>query len=79
MRKKKHSTVFRNHIVVCVFGDASSALIGLRNFVMPLRASNFSFSELKDIVFVGSLEYLQREWEFIQNFPKLFLLKVYNL
>ncbi|XP_077162491.1 potassium channel subfamily U member 1 isoform X2 [Paroedura picta] len=75
MQKKKPSPVLRNHIVVCVFGEASSSLIGLRNFVMPLRASNFTFNELKDIVFVGSLEYLQREWEFIHNFPKLFLLE----
>ncbi|XP_039377155.1 potassium channel subfamily U member 1 isoform X3 [Mauremys reevesii] len=29
--------------------------------------------ELKDIVFVGSLEYMKREWKFIQNFPKLLL------
>ncbi|XP_054854030.1 potassium channel subfamily U member 1 [Eublepharis macularius] len=74
-RNKNLGPVLRNHIVVCVFGDASSSLIGLRNFVMPLRASNFTFDELKDIVFVGSLEYLQREWEFIQNFPKLFVLQ----
>uniref|UniRef100_A0A8C0HHR2 RCK N-terminal domain-containing protein n=1 Tax=Chelonoidis abingdonii TaxID=106734 RepID=A0A8C0HHR2_CHEAB len=62
-----------DHIVVCVFGDANSTLIGLRNFVMPLRASNFTYQELKDIVFVGSLEYIKREWKFIQNFPKLLL------
>nr|XP_020641778.1 potassium channel subfamily U member 1 isoform X2 [Pogona vitticeps] len=74
-RKKKTATQLRDHIVCCVFGDATSTLIGLRNFVMPLRASNFTFKELKDIVFVGSLEYLQREWEFIQNFPKLYILK----
>uniref|UniRef100_A0A8D2LIK0 Potassium calcium-activated channel subfamily U member 1 n=1 Tax=Varanus komodoensis TaxID=61221 RepID=A0A8D2LIK0_VARKO len=72
---KKLLSSLRDHIVVCVFGDATSTLIGLRNFVMPLRASNFTFSELKYIVFLGSLEYLQREWEFIQNFPKLALLK----
>ncbi|XP_075766919.1 LOW QUALITY PROTEIN: potassium channel subfamily U member 1 [Pelodiscus sinensis] len=63
----------RDHIVVCVFGNANSTLIGLRNFVMPLRASNFTYQELKDIVFVGSLKYLKREWKFIQNFPKLLL------
>ncbi|XP_061449359.1 potassium channel subfamily U member 1 [Rhineura floridana] len=74
-RNKRFSSDLHDHIVVCVFGDATSTLIGLRNFVMPLRASHFTFSELKDIVFVGSLEYLQREWEFIQNFPKLYLLK----
>ncbi|NWH43415.1 KCMA1 protein, partial [Fregata magnificens] len=63
----------QDHILVCVFGDANSPLIGLQDFVMPLRASNFVYHELKDIVFLGSLEYLQREWKFIQNFPKLWL------
>ncbi|XP_072702079.1 potassium channel subfamily U member 1 [Ciconia boyciana] len=62
-----------DHILVCVFGDANSPLIGLQDFVMPLRASNFIYHELKDIVFLGSLEYLQREWKVIQNFPKLWL------
>uniref|UniRef100_A0A8C6ZJN9 Potassium calcium-activated channel subfamily U member 1 n=1 Tax=Nothoprocta perdicaria TaxID=30464 RepID=A0A8C6ZJN9_NOTPE len=61
----------QDHILVCVFGDANSPLIGLQDFVMPLRASNFVYRELKDIVFLGPLEYLQREWKFIQNFPKL--------
>ncbi|NXE76604.1 KCNU1 protein, partial [Cochlearius cochlearius] len=63
----------QDHILVCVFGDANSPLIGLQDFVMPLRASNFIYHELKDVVFLGSLEYLQREWKFIQNFPKLWL------
>ncbi|XP_040393980.1 potassium channel subfamily U member 1 isoform X2 [Cygnus olor] len=63
----------QDHILVCVFGNANSPLIGLQDFVMPLRASNFIYHELKDIVFLGSLEYLQREWKFIQNFPKLWL------
>ncbi|KFR13102.1 Calcium-activated potassium channel subunit alpha-1, partial [Opisthocomus hoazin] len=63
----------QNHILVCVFGDANSSLIGLQDFVMPLRASNFLYCELKDIVFLGSLEYLRREWKFIQHFPKLWL------
>ncbi|NXA53625.1 KCMA1 protein, partial [Nothocercus julius] len=63
----------QDHILVCVFGDANSPLIGLQDFVMPLRASNFVYQELKDIVFLGPLEYLQREWKFIQNFPKLWL------
>ncbi|XP_066093597.1 potassium channel subfamily U member 1 [Saccopteryx bilineata] len=72
MDKSKHE--FENHIVACVFGDAHSALIGLRNFVMPLRASNYTRKELKDIVFVGSLDYLQREWRFLRNFPQVYIL-----
>uniref|UniRef100_A0A8D1TJD4 Potassium channel subfamily U member 1 n=1 Tax=Sus scrofa TaxID=9823 RepID=A0A8D1TJD4_PIG len=70
--KSKHE--FRNHIVACVFGDAHSTLMGLRNFVMPLRASNYTRKELKDIVFVGSLDYLQREWRFLRNFPQIYFL-----
>uniref|UniRef100_A0A8C3WFP1 Potassium channel subfamily U member 1 n=1 Tax=Catagonus wagneri TaxID=51154 RepID=A0A8C3WFP1_9CETA len=70
--KSKHE--FRNHIVACVFGDAHSTLMGLRNFVMPLRASNYTRKELKDIVFIGSLDYLQREWRYLQNFPQIYFL-----
>ncbi|XP_032087969.1 calcium-activated potassium channel subunit alpha-1 [Thamnophis elegans] len=73
-RSEAAMTVLSGHVVVCIFGDMTSALIGLRNFVMPLRASNFHYHELKHIVFVGSLEYLRREWETMLNFPKLSIL-----
>ncbi|KAM7102793.1 calcium-activated potassium channel subunit alpha-1 isoform 3-T5 [Ciconia maguari] len=73
-RSEAAMTVLSGHVVVCVFGDVKSALIGLRNLVMPLRASNFHYHELKHIVFVGSLEYLRREWETLHNFPKVSIL-----
>ncbi|XP_077406297.1 calcium-activated potassium channel subunit alpha-1a-like isoform X2 [Vanacampus margaritifer] len=73
-RSEAAMTVLSGHVVVCVFGDVKSAVIGLRNFVMPLRASNFHYHELKHIVFVGSLEYLKREWETLHNFPKVSIL-----
>ncbi|XP_032430887.1 calcium-activated potassium channel subunit alpha-1-like isoform X5 [Xiphophorus hellerii] len=73
-RSEAAMTVLSGHVVVCIFGDVKSALIGLRNFVMPLRASNFHYHELKHIVFVGSLEYLKREWETLHNFPKVSIL-----
>ncbi|XP_041671144.1 calcium-activated potassium channel subunit alpha-1-like isoform X1 [Cheilinus undulatus] len=73
-RSEAAMTVLSGHVVVCIFGDAKSALIGLRNFVMPLRASNFHYHELKHIVFVGSLEYFKREWETLHNFPKVSIL-----
>ncbi|KAM6331335.1 LOW QUALITY PROTEIN: potassium channel subfamily U member 1 [Alca torda] len=49
--------------ICCIFGDATP-LTELQDFI---------YHDLKDIVFLGSLEYLQREWKFIQNFPKLWL------
>ena len=69
-------TGLANHVVVCLFADASSPLIGLRNLVMPLRASNFHYHELRPCVIVGNLDYLQREWKTLQNFPKLSILPV---
>ncbi|XP_048842605.1 calcium-activated potassium channel subunit alpha-1-like isoform X13 [Brienomyrus brachyistius] len=73
-RSEAAMTVLSGHVVVCIFGDINSAVIGLRNLVMPLRASNFHYHELKPIVFVGSLEYLKREWETLHNFPKVSIL-----
>uniref|UniRef100_A0A8C5VWV5 Potassium channel subfamily U member 1 n=1 Tax=Microcebus murinus TaxID=30608 RepID=A0A8C5VWV5_MICMU len=73
-RNEKSTREFRNHIVACIFGDAHSTLLGLRNFVMPLRTSNYTRQELKDIVFIGSLDYLQREWRFLRNFPQVYIL-----
>ncbi|XP_060728343.1 calcium-activated potassium channel subunit alpha-1a isoform X2 [Tachysurus vachellii] len=73
-RSEASMTVLSGHVVVCIFGDVTSALVGLRNLVMPLRASNFHYHELKHIVFVGSLEYLRREWETLHNFPKVSIL-----
>jgi len=64
------------HIVVCIFGDGKSPLLGLRNFVMPLRASNFHYHELKQIVLLGDVEFINQEWDSVCNFPKISILPV---
>ena len=33
-------TVLNGHVVVCLFAEHDSPLVGLRNLIMPLRASN---------------------------------------
>ena len=53
-----------------------SPLIGLRNLVMPLRASNFHYHELKHVVIVGTVDYVRREWKTLQNLPKISVLNV---
>ncbi|XP_076855994.1 calcium-activated potassium channel subunit alpha-1-like [Brachyhypopomus gauderio] len=73
-RSEASMTVVSGHVVVCVFGDVKSAVMGLRNLVMPLRASNFHFHELKPIIFVGSLDYLKKEWDTLNIFPKVSIL-----
>ena len=71
-------TVLNGHVVVCLFADPDSPLIGLRNLVMPLRASNFHYHELKHVVIVGAVEYLRREWKTLQNLPKISVLNVWK-
>ena len=69
-------TVLNGHVVVCLFAESDSPLIGLRNLVMPLRASNFHYHELKHVVIVGNTEYIRREWKTLQNLPKISILDV---
>lgn len=71
---KKHS--FVGHVIVCVFAEPNSPLIGLRNFVLPLRASNYHYEELKRIIFIGNKEYLHKEWKAVCNFPKINIMPV---
>lgn len=73
-RNQAAMTVLNGHVVVCIFAEPDSPLIGLRNLVMPLRASNFHFFELKHVVIVSNVEYLRREWKMLQNLPKISIL-----
>jgi len=73
-KKEAAMTVLNGHVVVCLFAHVDSPLIGLRNLVMPLRASNFHFHELKHVVIVGEVDYIRREWKTLQNLPKISIL-----
>ncbi|GAV00290.1 hypothetical protein RvY_11161-2 [Ramazzottius varieornatus] len=70
-RHQAAMNVLHGHVVVCLFADPESPLVGLRNLVMPLRASNFHYHELKHVVIVGNVEYVRREWRSLQNLPKI--------
>ncbi|VDL91179.1 unnamed protein product [Schistocephalus solidus] len=65
---------FADHIVVCLFADHRSPLIGLRSFIMPLRASNLHSIELKTVILLGNLDYIKREWKTLANFPNIWVL-----
>ncbi|ESO05600.1 hypothetical protein HELRODRAFT_119046, partial [Helobdella robusta] len=73
-REQAAVTILSSHVVVCLFASATSPLIGLRNLIMPLRASNFKYDELKHVVIVGDKEYIRKEWKSLQNFPKILIL-----
>ncbi|XP_062400124.1 calcium-activated potassium channel subunit alpha-1-like [Sardina pilchardus] len=64
----------RQHVVVCLFGDEKSSLLGLGDFMMPLRASSITTPELKTVVFLGDPNYFRREWPNIRYFDKIYFL-----
>ena len=39
-RQEMAAMVHNSHVVLCLFAEPDSPLIGLRNLIMPLRASN---------------------------------------
>ena len=63
-------------IIVCLHADQSSPKIGLRNFVMPLRASSFRRDELPTIIFVTDLSYIEKEWDKLSTFADIYILNV---
>jgi hypothetical protein len=75
-REEAAAAVLSGHVVVCLFADRDSPLIGLRNLVMPLRASNFHSNEIKHVVIVGKRDYIAKEWRNLCNFPAISSLDV---
>ena len=71
--KPERKYLFTNHVIVCIFADPNSPVLGLRNFVLPLRASNYHYDELKPIILIGNLVFLEKEWKSINNFPKIYV------
>ena len=47
--------VLNSHVVVCIFADHDGPLIGLRNLIMPLRASNLKYGHYNSIMVLTSL------------------------
>ena len=56
-------------MIVAVFADEDSPLIGLRNLVMPLRASNVPYTALLQVVLVGNVEYIRRMYYRLEDIP----------
>lgn len=73
-RQEAAMTVMTDHIILAVFAEPDSPLIGLRNLVMPMRASNIHYKDLIHVVIVGNVDYLKKEWNLLRNLPKISVL-----
>ncbi|KAJ8361556.1 hypothetical protein SKAU_G00180810 [Synaphobranchus kaupii] len=67
------------HVVVCIFGDASSALVGLAKLGDAFASEQLPLSRAEAHRVRGSLEYLRREWENPSQFPQGFHLTWYSI
>ena len=53
---------FQDHVIVAVFAEPDSPLIGLRNLIMPIRASNIHYNDLLHVVIIGDADYLKSKF-----------------
>lgn len=66
-------TVLNNHIVMCLFANEDSPIVGLWNFLEPLRSNVIPNSQIKPVVIVTNRAFLEKEWELINQFPDVHL------
>ena len=62
-RQDAAMTILQDHVIVAVFAETDSPLIGLRNLVMPIRASNIHYKDLIHVVIVGNVDYLKSKFK----------------
>lgn len=66
--------ILQNHILVCLLAGEKAPRLGLRSFVLPLRASNIPANELRPIIFLTSYEFIAVEWDELEHFPAVYFL-----
>jgi len=67
-------TILQDHVIVAVFAEPDSPLIGLRNLVMPMRASNIHYNDLLHVVIIGDVRYITSKFlRFSIRIPKKIL------
>jgi len=68
-----------DHVILILGAPTATVLsrgVGLRNFMLPLRASSIRSRDIKTIVFCVSRRFIEPEWNTIAMFPKVFVFAV---
>ena len=76
-RQDAAMTILQDHVIVAVFAETDSPLIGLRNLVMPIRASNIHYKDLIHVVIVGNVDYLKSKFK--KNIISFFFFQQYKV
>ena len=67
------NTVLKDHIVLCIFADEASPILGLNNFLHPLRNKTIPQEQLKPVVIVTERRFIEKEWPLIHTYPDVYL------
>ena len=62
----------KNHVVLCLFANGDSPLLGLHNFLKPLRNKHLPLESIKPVVIVCERAFIEKEWPIIRNIPKVY-------
>ena len=63
----------RDHIILCIFADGNSPLLGLHNFLKPLRSKHLPAEKIKPVVIISSKAFIEKEWPIIRSIPQVYL------
>jgi len=63
----------KDHIILCVFADMKSPLMGLHSFLRPLRSKRISQDAVKPVVIVSEKHYIEKEWAIIRTIPNVYI------
>ena len=61
----------QDHIILCLFADKDSPLIGLDSFLNPLRNIHLPYEDIKPVVIISNRSYIEKEWSIIRSIPKV--------
>lgn len=67
---------FANHIVLCLLAEPKSQVLGLANFILPLRSSSIPNKELCPILIISNEKFIAKEWTVLENLPYIYVLQV---
>ena len=74
IRRASYSTSrLKGHIILCLFAKAKSPLLGLYNFLKPLRSKHLPLKSIKPVVIVCDKAFVEKEWPNICRFPQVYL------
>ena len=63
----------RDHIVLCIFADDNSPLLGLHNFLKPLRREHLPPDSIKPVVIISEKAFIEKEWSIIRSISNIYL------